>query len=372
MAETEYHDKLEELFNSPLNAYSLNWLNQLRQYDRVVIFGGGEHGKNWINMLKDYHIKTDFVCDNNQNYWGKQIEKISCISPSDLQKITGHSLVLIAVRNYQTIYEQLITMGIDEKDIMLAATDVISFRSNYLLSQADEEYLQKVREKGMKVADICEDELSRKICYQTLRKWFVNWKETIDYTGESYFIPEIDRRKHEVFVDAGAYNGDTLESFLKIYGESFDKYYAFEMDTINYRELHHKVVEMSDSVKEKVFAYNIGLGNEKKEIYYNSNYQTSKINSHGEHKGFIDRLDDILKNEAVTFIKMDIEGAEMDALEGCMELINKNKPALAISIYHSIDDFLNIPIMLKRVGYRIIIRHHALDDSDIVCYAYAD
>ena len=70
--------------------------------------------------------------------------------------------------------------------------------------------------------------MSIRICYQTLKKWLINWEETIDYTGQSYFIPEIGRREHEIFVDAGAYNGDTLESFLKIYGESFERHHALD------------------------------------------------------------------------------------------------------------------------------------------------
>ena len=106
----KYHDKIAELLNLPLNTYAMDCLSQMQQYARIIVFGGGEHGRNWINILNDYHIKVDFVCDNNQDYWGKQIEKIPCISPSDLRKIAEHSLVLIAVRNYRSIYEQLIAM----------------------------------------------------------------------------------------------------------------------------------------------------------------------------------------------------------------------------------------------------------------------
>ena len=113
----------------------------------------------------------------------------------------------------------------------------------------------------------------------------------------------------------------------------------------------------------------MGLWNEEKEIFYESNNTSTMINLNGECKGRVDSLDHILGDEKVTFIKMDIEGAEMAALKGCEAHIRKYNPVLAISIYHSVYDFIKIPLMLKEFGYRIIIRHHDYNAHEIVCYA---
>ena len=68
---------------------------------------------------------------------------------------------------------------------------------------------------------------------------------------------------------------------------------------------------------------------------------------------------------------MDIEGAEPSALEGAIETIKKFKPKLAIAIYHSMDDFVNIPnwILDLNLGYEIFIDHYTIHAEETVCFA---
>lgn len=81
-------------------------------------------------------------------------------------------------------------------------------------------------------------------------------------------------------------------------------------------------------------------------------------------------LDDFLQ-EKVTFIKMDIEGAEMDALKGAEQTIRKYKPKLAISIYHEENDFWEIPLLIKSFvpEYQFYVRHHSDNCSETILYA---
>ena len=73
-------------------------------------------------------------------------------------------------------------------------------------------------------------------------------------------------------------------------------------------------------------------------------------------------LDDFLHGERVTFIKMDIEGAELDALRGASRIIKEQKPKLAISIYHRLEDIIEIPklIISLRPDYRLYVNHISL------------
>ena len=81
-------------------------------------------------------------------------------------------------------------------------------------------------------------------------------------------------------------------------------------------------------------------------------------------------MDDVV-DEKVTFIKMDIEGAEYEALLGAKETIQKNKPKLAISIYHKPEDIISIPKLIKSMvpNYRLYIRHYSNADNETVLYA---
>lgn len=82
-------------------------------------------------------------------------------------------------------------------------------------------------------------------------------------------------------------------------------------------------------------------------------------------------LDDELKNIPVTFIKMDIEGSESEAIQGARNIIRMLSPKLAISIYHKLDDFEKLPTLIMDINpnYTFYIRHHSLSDCDTVLYA---
>ncbi len=85
-----------------------------------------------------------------------------------------------------------------------------------------------------------------------------------------------------------------------------------------------------------------------------------------------DILDNILKDEAVTFIKMDIEGAEEMALRDSNKTIRENKPILAIYLYHSLEDYYRLPLIIKDLNqdYTLFIRHYRdMVDVETACYA---
>lgn len=93
--------------------------------------------------------------------------------------------------------------------------------------------------------------------------------------------------------------------------------------------------------------------------------------NNGKLMGEIIPLDEMFCEKQVTFLKMDIEGSEQEALSGAVSLIRNKKPICAICIYHSIQDLFEIPMLLKRFvpEYSMIVRHHSTEWCDTVCYA---
>ena len=79
----------------------------------------------------------------------------------------------------------------------------------------------------------------------------------------------------------------------------------------------------------------------------------------------------LMNKEEVTFIKMDIEGAELKALKGAKNIILRDKPKLAISIYHKPEDIVEIPLFIKELvpEYKLYIRHYSNDSIETVLYA---
>lgn len=134
----------------------------------------------------------------------------------------------------------------------------------------------------------------------------------------------------------------------------------------------------------RIKCYNMGTWDEKGTLSFETNEGSSSMimesrktytyhpNANPERTSIsVDTLDDTLKDKAVTFIKMDIEGSELPSLKGAEKVISTNLPRLAICIYHSDEDMLDIPeyIIEKYPAYSLYIRQHSTGLAETVLYA---
>lgn len=194
---------------------------------------------------------------------------------------------------------------------------------------------------------------------------------------EQYFNPDfMTFEAEEVFVDAGCYN---LETSLKLrkYAPSVKKVYAFEPDPDNY-EACIKAKEMFHVPQAKIFPY--GTWSKKTTLaFYALGYIGSRLREAGvEMQGErlievpVMPIDEAIEaGDRVTMIKMDVEGAELESLKGAKQTIQRDKPKLAICIYHKPEDIVTIPMYIKRLvpEYRLYIRHHSSEAHDTLLYA---
>ena len=153
---------------------------------------------------------------------------------------------------------------------------------------------------------------------------------------------------------------------------NYKKIYAIEADTEIYLELK-KFVNKHDY--ENVELFNVGVWNEKGVLSFDNNTEdptSSSISTEGNIKIDVDSLDHLIANGKVDFIKMDIEGAELNALHGAENLIKQNKPILAVCVYHKADDLIKIPQYIKKLNekYKLYLRKHKRFSScELVLYA---
>lgn len=174
----------------------------------------------------------------------------------------------------------------------------------------------------------------------------------------------------EYFVDAGGFDGMTTEGFLKWCGGNGYSY-CFEFDNRNISSIERVLGgNRNCSIVPKA------LWSETTYLFarMEGNYASSvaqKAEEDGGHKIEAVALDDFLMNRPVTFVKMDIEGAELEALKGARHTIMGQRPKLAVSIYHKAEDIWTIPGLLLEYypGYRFYLRHYSFSDYDTVLYA---
>jgi len=142
----------------------------------------------------------------------------------------------------------------------------------------------------------------------------------------------------------------------------FTKIYCIEPN-----KLHIDIAKRSFSQFENIEFINCGLGNKKQLI--NEKEMSQNNCSHDYQAQNINTIDNLI-TEKVDFIKMDIEGAEQDAIEGAKNTIVKYTPILAICIYHKAEDWYKIPQKVLEINnnYKIYIRHYMEGIFETVMY----
>jgi FkbM family methyltransferase len=180
-----------------------------------------------------------------------------------------------------------------------------------------------------------------------------------------------------VVLDIGACWGDSALYFACKTGE-YGKVYSFEFIPDNIK-LFTLNISLNPNLMRLIELIQQPVSNKSGDkIYFSDNGPGSKI----EYEPFIGQsgqattisIDDFVSNntiDKVDFIKMDIEGAEPVALDGAIETIKRFKPKLAIAIYHSMDDFVNIPawIINLNLGYKLYIGHYTIHSEETIIFA---
>ncbi|MCI8512374.1 MAG: FkbM family methyltransferase [Lachnospiraceae bacterium] len=185
-----------------------------------------------------------------------------------------------------------------------------------------------------------------------------------------YFNPDFMWfEEQEVFIDAGSKDLKTAKE-LSRYTEKLKKVYAFEPDPDNYKECLRNREWFGQSVVE-VIPY--GTWSEKKTLYFDATADGfSHVTGSGGLRIQVLPIDDAVRTEErVTFIKMDVEGSELESLKGARNMILRDRPKLAICMYHKAEDMINLPLYIKSLvpEYKLYVRHHSNGAGETVLYA---
>lgn len=183
-----------------------------------------------------------------------------------------------------------------------------------------------------------------------------------DFDFNQYFDKDIiNLTDTEIFVDCGGYIGDTMELFI-LRSPSFDKIYFFEPDRVNYDKAINHLSTWNKQNMNKIISYNAGVGQKNQQLGLSSKGASSKISNYDDNNIIPFYALDTIKDQ-FTFIKMDIEGVELAALEGAKNHIEHDKPKLAICVYHKPKDLWMIPsfILSCNSSYKLYLRQYSYD-----------
>jgi FkbM family methyltransferase len=343
----------------------------------IYIYGTGTVGKDIWKLLKakGYSIKGFIDHSHIEN---PSLE-VPTFQPDDQRipiKDRKNSDVIIAIHNRAAqiplIIENLHRLGYGQIITLIDLYDnfAAELGERYWLTSRD--FYSNHEKEILLTQNLFKDKASREL-FRSL----IGFRKTGDYSilsapdmEHQYFPLDIPTWKKPIrFVDCGAFDGDTLRNFVE-FNVPIEALAAFEPDQINFQKLSKYVRE---SQIPNAFLWPCGVYSSSTQIKFSSGQgEASVISEKGAFTIQCISLDDAIPNFNPTLIKMDIEGAEIEALQGAQHIIQKYKPGLAISVYHFPSHIWEIPLFVKSMmpdAYHYYLRAHGFNDFDIVLYA---
>lgn len=295
-------------FHNPL-APSETLLDELRSLPKkLVIYGACNYGKLIYAKLLGSGVDADYFWDRNHVMYAEGFLGKEVLAPNP----TGNERIVIGSWIHEKdMIENLVSIGIDSKDIIVF---------DYNLEHRD--------------------------------------------ISNQYFDEDIIQfSDEEVFIDAGVFDLYTSENLLKKCS-TVKKIYGFEPSESLYEFAKNKNLNCD------IELVKAGLWSKKSTLNFFAKGSLSRVSENGAEEIQVVALDEVVSDH-VTFIKMDIEGSELEALKGSEKIIKKYKPKLAISVYHKPEDIIDIPKLIKSIvpEYKLYMRHYTDCSDETVLYA---
>lgn len=351
-----------------------NYLEKMKKVKEIIIWGAAIESPKIYRFLQEFNLEHKVIgyADNDSKKWGRVLNNVKVLSPNEVlerAKVENNLCVIVAIIPKSQVEQQLISEGLSKDNIDMIGIHIAD--SYYDYKNNLYETIQMYMEVYEKVYTMLQDTYSKKTYLAKLNAKLSGdgkYLKNISNGSKQYFDRELIKlRADEIFVDCGSWIGDTLDVFYTLTNGRYKKYIALEADTTTYKELMQKIKKGD---YKNIEVLNNACWNEETELKFLTQSSAGHITEKGNLIIKADRLDHLI-NEPVTFIKMDIEGAEENALKGAKKLIRTYKPILAICIYHSIEDYYKLPLLIKELNneYQLYIRHYGEVDIETVCYA---
>jgi len=348
---------------------------------RVVLFGAGTLGRQALGCLRRDGLEPIAFSDNGPNGWGKTVDGLPVLSPT------------VAANRYGDSATFLVTIWNDRQRFAETATKLQSLGCGRVLASPPLRWkylsgippfpfffldlphrLYDAIPAIVATADVWADDQSRHEYVAQIRlRLFGELKtlpppESNQYAPFDIFAPRGD----EVFVDCGAFDGDTIREFVAAWDGRFKHIYALEPDPGSCHRLSTSIESLPPSLANRIEVLQIAVGGESGQVRFRADgTMGAAVADDGDVTIDCRTLDELFEGDPVSYIKMDIEGQEPAALRGGMGVIARCRPIIAACVYHAQDHLWSIPLFLheRLENYSLFLRPHKPDGWDLIVYA---
>jgi len=373
--------ELDELLAESPEAARLRVLSHaLPKNTPLVLYGAGNLGRFTAQRLRQAGVTPAAFADDTPGKQGQTIAGLAVLSPqAALEKFGAATVFVVTIHNPAASFVK-VRRRLQQQ---LPGARVISFLAlawaypDIFLPYLAFELPQRVLAKAAQIRrtfDLLADEESRRQFVAHLKfRLRLDFAALPESNGD-YFPTDIvgALAADTTFVDCGAFDGDTIRLFLAHQKGQFGRIFAFEPDAGNYARLSDYVAGLDEPVRRRITINHAGVGARREQLAFNSTGDTgAALSDTGNVQVDVAPLDEVIPNEpAPLFIKIDVEGAESEALAGAASLIRDRRPMLALSIYHRPDDLWRLPSALHSLNPgQLFVRTLGEDGMDVVCFA---
>ncbi|HEY5329927.1 MAG TPA: FkbM family methyltransferase [Acidobacteriaceae bacterium] len=350
---------------------------------RCVIFGAGTLGRKAVGLLREIGVEPLAVADSNPSRWGSDVAGVTVLSPSEAAARFGADAVF-----FVTIWNDFHWFSDTRAKLTaLGCAAVSSYAPIFWRFGERFMDLRLLNEPPHKLYRQLDDVFAAEKLWadeESLATYRANivWRALGDPSYLPFPAPENTYFPADLFkliagealVDCGAFDGDTIRLMVSMVGADFKAVYAIEADTVSGAKLEAYRSSLPSSVAEKIHHLDCAVGARRCTLQFAmTGNATSKIEAAGVDVQCVP-IDELFADRPVTLIKMDIEGAEYDALLGARKVIERDRPVLAICVYHTQSDVWRIPLLVQsmELGYKLFLRAYDGDGFQSVLYAVPD
>lgn len=329
----------------------------------IVIFGAGSVGEAVAQCLLEKGIKISAFCDNHRSGIFDRFQ-VPIVNVETLVSDYYDAVLIISVGPLYSneIKKQVIAAGFPEK--------MIFQRYNAWRYYSRDEFREAYYDGYEWAYNFFSDKWSREIITNRVRGYLSHCELPHIAYEEQYFEDGfMSLSDQEVFYDIGGFDGDTSEAFANRTGGNYQHIYFFEPDDKN-------LIRAKDRLKylSSITWINKAVWSKEAELTFVSEGGSSRCLLGGANTIPAVSIDSFRQKnkEALppTFIKMDIEGAEQQALLGANETIRRYRPKMAVCVYHQPQDIYELPqTILKHGNYNMSLSHYTPGMNETVLYA---
>jgi FkbM family methyltransferase len=350
--------------------------------NRCIIFGAGTLGRKAVALLREIGVEPLAVVDNNPARWGSEIDGIVVHSSAEAAVLYGPDPVyFVTIWNdfhwFRDTHARLNALGC----VAVSSYAPIFWRfgkrfMDLLLLNEPAHLLYQHLDQIYAVEKLWADE-------ESLNTYRANilWRALGDPSYlpfpapvNTYFPADIFKlTANEAIVDCGAFDGDTIRMLLAQSGAQFKDLYAVEADTVSLAKMRAYLATLAPATARKVHILDCAVGAKRSTLQF---VMTGALTSRSANSAEATDvacipLDELFADSPVSLIKMDIEGAEYDALRGGRAIIQRDLPVLAICVYHTQSDIWRIPLLIRSMypDYQFFLRSYDGDGFQTVLYA---